>query len=151
MSTTTTKPCPLLLRTQVSRGNVGQVAHVSPTPRVNLQKVDITHCTLEAACWFWLGFWSNNDVNSHPSPGPLNNRVLRSCLVQQFSHTINDVLRIVTGCLRPTTADNLPILAGIQPAELCRKIATLSLARRAMAYGHLFNCSPVHPVGIDGV
>jgi len=27
--------------------------------------------------------------------------------------TINDALRIVTGCLRPTPADNLPILAGI--------------------------------------
>jgi len=27
--------------------------------------------------------------------------------------TINDALGIVTGCLRPTPADNLPILAGI--------------------------------------
>jgi len=33
---------------------------------------------------------------------------------------INDALRIVTGCLRPTPADNLLILAGIQPAELRR-------------------------------
>jgi len=31
---------------------------------------------------------------------------------------INDALRIVTRCLRPTPADNLSILAGIQPAEL---------------------------------
>jgi len=29
-----------------------------------------------------------------------------------------DALRIMTGCLRPAPADNLPILAGIQPAEL---------------------------------
>ena len=35
--------------------------------------------------------------------------------------TINDALRIVTGWLRPTPADNLPILAGIQPAELRRR------------------------------
>jgi len=45
---------------------------------------------------------------------------------------INDALQILTGCLRPTPADNLPILAGIQPAELRRNGATLPLARRAM-------------------
>jgi len=39
----------------------------------------------------------------------------------QTTKTINDALRTVTGCLRPTPADNLPILAGIQPAELRRK------------------------------
>jgi len=38
----------------------------------------------------------------------------------------------VTGCPRPTPADNLPILAGIQHAELRRSGATLSLTRRAM-------------------
>jgi len=43
----------------------------------------------------------------------------------------------VTGCLRPTPADNLPILAGIQPVELRHKGATLSLARRAMEPGHM--------------
>jgi len=44
---------------------------------------------------------------------------------------MNDAVRIVTGCLRPTPADNLPMLAGIQPAELCRSGATLPLARCA--------------------
>ena len=43
---------------------------------------------------------------------------------------LNDVLRIVTGCLRPTPTDHLPILSGIQPAELCRLGAILSLAHR---------------------
>jgi len=52
---------------------------------------------------------------------------------------INHALRIVTGCLRPTPADNLPILAGIQPAELHRNGATLSLARRAMEPGYLLH------------
>jgi len=33
--------------------------------------------------------------------------------------------------------NNLPIFAGIQPAELRRDGATLSLARRAMEPGHL--------------
>jgi len=33
-----------------------------------------------------LGFWSNNVTNSHPSPGPFDYRVLRSCLVPQYSY-----------------------------------------------------------------
>ena len=41
---------------------------------------------------------------------------------------INDALRIVTGCLRPTPTDNLPVLTGTQPAGLRRLGATLSLA-----------------------
>ena len=43
---------------------------------------------------------------------------------------LNDALRIVTGCLRPTPTDNLHILSGIQPAELHRLGAALSLAHR---------------------
>ena len=43
---------------------------------------------------------------------------------------LNDALRIVTGCLRPTPTYYLPILAGIQPAELHRQGAKLSLANR---------------------
>ena len=41
---------------------------------------------------------------------------------------LNDALRIVTGCLRPTPTDHLPVLSGIQPAELRRMGATFSLA-----------------------
>ena len=43
---------------------------------------------------------------------------------------LNDALRIVTGCLRPTPTDHLPVLSGIQPAELRRIGPTLSLAYR---------------------
>ena len=43
---------------------------------------------------------------------------------------LNDALRIVTGCLRLTPTDHLPILSGIQPAEPRRMGATLSLAYR---------------------
>ena len=43
---------------------------------------------------------------------------------------LNDALRIVTGCLRPTPTDHLPVLSGIQPAELRRMGATFSLAYR---------------------
>ena len=58
---------------------------------------------------------------------------------------INDALRIVIVCLCPTPADNLPILAGIQPAELRRSGATLSLARRAMEPGHLLHSALTRP------
>ena len=55
----------------------------------------------------------------------------RSAHTQLIDSVLNDVLRIVTGCLRPTPTDYLPILAVIQPAELRRRGATLSLANRA--------------------
>jgi len=61
----------------------------------------------------------------------------RSAHTRLIDPTINDALRTLTGCLRPTPADNLPILAGIQPAELRHNGATLSLARHAMEPGHL--------------
>ena len=36
-----------------------------------------------------------------------------------------DALRTVTGCLRPTPTDHLPILSGMPSAELSRTAATL--------------------------
>jgi len=44
-------------------------------------------------------------------------------------HHINDALWTVIGCLRPTPADNLPIVAGIQSVELCCKGAKLSSSK----------------------
>ena len=54
----------------------------------------------------------------------------RSAQTRLIDSVLNDALRIVTGCLRPTPTDHLSILSGIQPAELCRLGATLSLAYR---------------------
>ena len=48
---------------------------------------------------------------------------------------LNDALSIVTGCLRPTLTDNLPVLSGIQPAVLRRQGATLFLANRSQFFG----------------
>ena len=45
---------------------------------------------------------------------------------------LDDALRIVTGCLRPTPTEDLPVLAGIQPAELRRLGVTIFLANRAI-------------------
>ena len=54
----------------------------------------------------------------------------RSAHTRLIDSVLNDALRIVTGCLRPTPTDHLPILSGIQPAELRRMGTTLSLAYR---------------------
>ena len=54
----------------------------------------------------------------------------RSAHTRLIDSVLNDALRIVTGCLRPTPTDHLPVLSGIQPAELRRMIETLSLAYR---------------------
>ena len=54
----------------------------------------------------------------------------RTAHTRLIDSVLNDALRIVTGCLRPTPTDHLPVLSGIQPAELHRMGATLSLAHR---------------------
>ena len=55
----------------------------------------------------------------------------RSAHIGLIDSVLNDALRIVTGCLRPTSTDNLPVLSGIQPAELRRQENTLCLANRS--------------------
>ena len=52
----------------------------------------------------------------------------RSAHTRLIDSVLNDTLHIVTGCLRPTPTDHLPVLSGIQPAVLCQLGATLSLA-----------------------
>ena len=54
----------------------------------------------------------------------------RSAHTRLIDSVLNDALRIVTGFLRPTPTDHLPVLSGIQPAELRRLGAILSLAYR---------------------
>ena len=64
----------------------------------------------------------------------------RSAHTHLIDLAINDALQIVTGCLRPTPSDNLPILASDnESAELRRSRATLSLGRRAMKPRHLLH------------
>ena len=54
----------------------------------------------------------------------------RSAHTRLIDSVLNDALRIVTGCLRPTPTDHLSVLSGIQPAKLRRMGAILSLAHR---------------------
>ena len=68
------------------RSNVWHVTHVPLTHWVTSQEANIMRRTPEAVCWLQLGCWSNNTANGHPSPGPFDCRVLRSCLVPQYSY-----------------------------------------------------------------
>ena len=62
----------------------------------------------------------------------------RSAHTRLIDSVLNDAFRIVTGCLRPTPTNHLPVLSGIQPAELRRTGATLSLAhRRSLDLDHI--------------
>jgi len=56
----------------------------------------------------------------------------RSAHTRLIDPTINDALRLANGCLRPTPADNLPIVAGTRSAEL-------------------LHFSSIHQVGVHGV
>ena len=142
-------------RAQIPRSNVGQVAHVLLTPWVTSQKADITRRrywgsllalvrTLEqqqrriatfalvhSTAEYWASVWC---CSAH---------------THLIDPAINDVLRTVTGCLCPTPADNLPILTGIQPVELRRNGATLSLARSAMEPGHLLHSALTRPLSAN--
>ena len=76
----------------------------------------------------------------------------RSAHTRFIDSILNDALRIVTGYLRPTPTDYLLILSGIQPAELRRLGATLSLAHRGsldpdhILYGFLSGSSDTRQV-----
>ena len=70
----------------------------------------------------------------------------RSAHTRLTDSVFDDALRIVTGCLRPTSTDNLPVLSGIQPAELRRQGATLSLANRSsLDPGHILHRQVTEP------
>ena len=69
----------------------------------------------------------------------------RSAHTSPIELVINDALRTVTGCLLPTPADNLPILAGTQPSQFRCKGATLSLSRRAVEPRYLLNSALTSP------
>ena len=70
----------------------------------------------------------------------------RSVHTRLIDSVFNDALCIVTGCLRPISTDNLPVLSGIQPAELRRQGATLSLTNRSsLDPGHILHGQLTEP------
>ena len=55
----------------------------------------------------------------------------RSVHTRKLDTTLNETLRIITGCLRPTPSEFLPVLAGVAPAALRREHLTHSLVNKA--------------------
>ena len=149
--TTTTKHCPFSLSPHTLLwSNVGQnityrwhlkSLHKKLSSRVALLRRlagsdwDAEATTLRTATWALVhsttGYW-----------GPV---WCRDAYTHLIDTATNNALRFVTGCLRPTPADNLPILAGIQPAELRDKGATLSIARHPMGAGHFHYSALICP------
>ena len=90
-------------------------------------------------------------MQKHSNSSPISNIlyiwVLCSDLVSQYSRSfhwqcstvLNDAIRIVRGCMRPTLLDYWPILASNERAELRRQGETLLLA-------HLSVMDPNHPL-----
>ena len=65
----------------------------------------------------------------------------RSSHTRLIDSVLNVALRIVTGCLHPTPKNHLPILSGIQPAELRQLGVMLSLAYRgSLDSDHILYC-----------
>ena len=56
----------------------------------------------------------------------------RSPHMKKVDIAINSSLRTISGCLKPTPVFQLPVLAGMAPAGLRRKAATLALPRKAV-------------------
>ena len=124
---------------------------------VALRKKIILAChTVEATHGLGMGCWCLNTMHSHLVSSLLNSLVLCASLVSQCSHSphqqyleqclahshwmpgglglgLRSGIHSLAGCLRVQVGapmDHLPVLSGIQPAELCRLGATLSLAHR---------------------
>ena len=55
----------------------------------------------------------------------------RSSHVKKLDTTLNDTLRIITGCLKPTPTEFLPVLSAIAPAALRREHHTHRLVTKA--------------------
>ena len=114
----------------LSWGKTGQITHVS-SPFSNIaQKTIFAPHTVEATFGLGMGadaktlrivtlslFYSTAEYCAPVWCCSADTRFIDSVL--------NDALRIVNECLRPTPTNHLPILSGIQPAELRRMRTTL--------------------------
>ena len=63
----------------------------------------------------------------------------RSSHTRHVDVGLNASLRTITGCLRPTPVDQLPVLAEIDPPAMMREAASLVLGRRVCQHDHLLH------------
>ncbi len=60
--------------------------------------------------------------------------------IKKLDVTLNDTMRLFTGCLRPTPTELLPVLSGIAPAPLRREHHTHTLVTKALtSQSHLLH------------
>ena len=71
----------------------------------------------------------------------------QSAHAKRLDQALNESRRLITGCLKPTNADNLHLLAGVAPPEIRREAASkLEHSMQAYNPSHmLFNQQPPHP------
>ena len=50
----------------------------------------------------------------------------RSTHAKKLDATLNETCRMITGCLKPTNTNSLPVLAGIAPSDIRRAVASLT-------------------------
>ena len=139
-----------MLRAQIPRSNVGQIAHVPSTLEPLRKKLTSRVTLLRRLAG---SGWGAGATNLRIATIALVHSTVEYCAPVwcHSAHTrfvdpaINDALRILTGCVRPAPADNLPIFEGIQTAELRRNGGTLSLACRAMEPRHLLHSALTRP------
>ena len=48
----------------------------------------------------------------------------RSTHAKKLDATLNETFRMITGCLKPTNTNSLPVLAGIAPSDIRRAVAS---------------------------
>ena len=117
-------------------GKAGQIAHVSSPLNGIAQKTILARHTAEATRGLGMGCYGAKTLRIATLSLVYSTAEYcapvwcRSAYTRLIDSVLNDALHIVSGCLRPTPTDHLPILSGIQPAELRRMGTTLSLAYR---------------------
>ena len=64
----------------------------------------------------------------------------RSTHAKKLNATLNETCRMITGCLKPTNTNSLPILAGIAPSDIRRAVASrVERTRQTMDERHPLN------------
>ena len=76
---------------------------------------------------------------------PLPNMESKS-LLKKFDTSLNDCLGLVTGCIKSTPTELLPILSGIEPMDIRRNKNILDLRIRAMENTHIFHQAAISPL-----
>ena len=103
-----------------------------------------TNCIDSPPCWHKLGSQYTDIENVHPCTRVCTSGILcpvwcRSSKTHLVDVGLNASLRTITGCLRPTQVDQLPVLAEIAPPALRREAATLVLGRSSCQHDHLLH------------